>query len=744
MVSIKHRAWVFSVPVWTCKILSGLYLLSLLFALTQFATAATDQQTNPWRSSSALSSTLRTAQAWVEPESFLAFNLDHSVIERLLKQELREDAGASEAILTLPLPDGSFSNFRFFESGVMAPELAAKLPEIRTFCGQAVSDPAVSVRFEVTPAGFHAQIISPDGVSYIEPYLRGNTNLHVSYFKRDYRAGGTDFQCLTACDDSKVVSKIGGSPSTSSLNGNLRVYRLACAATGEYTAYHGGTVGAGMAAIVTSVNRVNGIFESELGIRLVLVGNNNLIVYTNSGTDPYSDSNPSLLLSQNQANLDSVIGSANYDVGHVFGTGGGGLAAVGIVCISGLKAHGETGIYPPVGDGFWVDYVAHEIGHQFGASHTFNSTNSACNANRSASTAYEPGSGSTIMAYAGVCGSDNLQSYSSSYFHSVSFDQIMACVTTGPGSLGGTITVTGNRVPAIAAGTNFMIPAGTPFILTASGSDPDGDALTWCWEERDLGPAAALTAADNGSSPLFRSFTPSVSSSRIFPQSADILNNTVTAGERLPATNRTMTFRVTARDNRAGGGGLTSADVQVTVVGAAGPFRITVPTTAVSLSGVCTVTWDVAGTANAPIHTTNVNILLSIDGGVSFPIVLATNAPNNGSQTVLLPNLATSSARIKVQAANNIFFDISRSNFAILPVAIVQPPPVLSLRVSNALATVAWDSQPGKTYRVQFRDSFSADWSNVFPDITATNTTATAAYPIGPAAQRFYRILQLQ
>jgi hypothetical protein len=707
-----------------------------------------EAQTNPWRVASSPAQSTLASQTWVQPDKFVTFDLDHSALGSILAAAPKEALGkgvTNTGVIALPLPDGTFSTFRFVESPVMAPELAARFPEIKTFVGQGIEKPGVTVRFDSTPSGFHAQILSPEGASYIDPYVRGNSTLHACYFKRDYKTAAKEFQCLASENDTKMRAVAAQSPSLVSLNGNLRTYRLACAATGEYTSYYGGTVAAGMSGVVTAINRVTGIYETELGIRLVLVGNNNLLVYTNSATDPYTDGNPSALLSQNQSNLDAIIGNANYDIGHVFGTGGGGLASVGVVCVSGLKAHGETGVYPPTGDAFWVDYVAHEMGHQFGATHSFNATNGGCNGNRCASTAYEPGSGSTIMAYAGVCGSDNLQPHSSPYFHAASFEQIMDFVTSGAGSAGGMGTITGNHTPVISAGASYTIPAGTPFVLSASGSDPDGDVLTWCWEERDLGPATSLSAADNGSSPLFRSFVPTTNPSRTFPQLSDILNNTTSAGERLPSTNRTMNFRVTARDNRAGGGGVATGDSQVTVVASAGPFRVTAPTNGVSWSGQGTVTWNVAGTASAPVSAANVNIFLSTDGGQTFPLLLASNVPNTGSATVSLPNVSAASARVKVQASDNIFFDISHGNFSIAPgFAKVTPNLLLSLRLSNGLALLTWNSETGRTYRVQYQDSLGAFWSNALPDIISSNSTTAVGCPLGTSPHRFYRLWQVQ
>lgn len=642
-----------------------------------------------WRTAAVAPQLRGGAEPWTQPDLFQYIELDADALVGALNRapmEFTPEAIASPLTMTLPMPDGSFARFEVVESPIMEPALAAKFPEIRTYLGRGIDDRSASVRFDRTPLGFHAQILSPTGAVYIDPLWKGDTTAYGSYYKRDYRKGADGFQCLTPTERS--MAPPAGEGGAAALTGEtLRTYRLACAATGEYTAFFGGTVTAGLSAIATAVNRVTGVYETEVSVRMILVANNDLIVYTNAATDPYTNNDGISMLSQNQSNLTSVIGSANYDIGHVFSTGGGGVASLGVVCLNGAKARGVTGSPGPNGDAFWIDYVAHEMGHQIGSNHCFNGTNGNCaGGNRNGSTAYEPGSGSTIMAYAGICGADDLQPHSDPYFHTVSFDEIRVFTQSGTGNSCAAQSATGNLPPTVDAGPNYTIPRNTPFTLTAlSGSDPNGDPVTYCWEQRDLGAAQALSALDNGTSPILRSWNPTTNPTRTVPRLSNLLNNTLPTGEKYPAADRTMDFRVMIRDSRAGGGGSGSDNMVVTVNSSSGPFQVTYPNTAVAVSSPITVTWNVANTNLSPVNAANVDIFLSTDGGNTFPTLLAPNTLNDGSEPVTLPGVDTTTARIKVQGSGNIFFDISDTDFTIegCPVPstpLAEPVPVVKNR----------------------------------------------------------------
>ena len=621
-----------------------------------------------WEETVASDVAASSAEPRLQPLAGTFFRVQPALLRQRLDGAPREFTAAAKGavqVLTLPMPGGEYADFRIEESPVMHPDLAAKFPGIKTYVGQGIDDPCACARLDWTSKGFHAQVLSPRGAFYIDPCLEGDTTLYICYYKRDYVRPGKAFTCLvTGNPVAPAASRAQGTIVAS--GDTLRTYRLATACTGEYAQFHGGTLSNAMAAIVTTINRVTGIYELELAVRMELVANNDEIVFLNSSTDPYSNNNGSVMLSQNTATLNSRIGSANFDIGHVFSTGGGGIAGLGVVCGT-RKAEGVTGSDEPNGDPFDVDFVAHEMGHQFDGNHTFNGDSGSCSdGNRNGGTAYEPGSGATIQAYAGICGNDDLQPNSDPYFHSESHVEMYAFVNSGGGAGCAATSATGNNLPTVQAGPNFTIPASTPFKLTAAGSDLDGgDVLTYNWEQRDLGPQRDVNASDNGSSPLFRSWEATTSPVRYLPRLQDLVNNTTVVGETLPTAGRIMDWRVGVRDNRANGGGYHADDLEVTVVASAGPFQVTFPNAAITLSGQQTVNWNVANTSGGSVNTPNVNIHLSIDGGMTYPTPLATGVPNNGSAVVILPNIDTSTARIMVEGAGNIFFDISNADFTI-------------------------------------------------------------------------------
>jgi hypothetical protein len=400
---------------------------------------------------------------------------------------------------------------------------------------------------------------------------------------------------------------------------------------------------------------------------MVMVPNNDTLIY--SGADPFANTDGFSMLGQNQIVCNSRIGSANYDIGHVFSTGGGGVASLGCVCSNGIKAQGVTGSPTPIGDQYDIDYVAHEMGHQFGANHTFNSKIGSCAGNGNLSTAYEPGSGVTIMGYAGICGNDDLAPHSIATFHTISFDEIINFSQNSSGNSCAVMTLTGNNAPTIAPLDTHTIPYNTPFWLDGSASDPDGQTVTYSWEQFNRGSFGGWQNPA-GNSPIFRSYDPTLESKRYFPKLANVLNNVNTIGELKPSKARVLQFRLTARDNQTGGGGVTYAENKavVNVIKTSVPFSITEPnTTGISLAVGETknILWDVAETDTGVINTPLVNIKLSTDGGLTFPIEIANNVPNNGTYSWVVPDNVTTKGRIWIEGAGNIFFDINDKNFAI-------------------------------------------------------------------------------
>jgi Metallo-peptidase family M12 len=652
----------------------------VFFALAGFAAAACANDLLLWQD--------RPAQVGIDTillnaplRDYRALSLNLAGLRASLDTAPDERSGDAPAMLALPMPDGSAQTFAVYRTQVMAPQLAARYPQIRSYVANAVDHAEIQARLDDSPHGFSAMIRGPGGVTMLQPVTLGEGARYIGFRREILGASSTSFRCLVNSNTSlamqlKSATDASGSPAPQTVTGSsVRTYRLALAATAEYTQIFGGTVADGMAAIVQAVNRVNGIYLTDFAVQFQLVNNNNLLVYTNTSTEPYTNDDGNAMLGQNQTNIDSVIHSANYDFGHVFSTGGGGVAYVGVACNASLKAQGVTGLPQPMGDAFWVDYVAHEMGHQMGANHTFNTTDGSCGSgNRAGSQAAEPGSGSTIMAYAGICSPSDLQPHSDPYFHAASLTPI-AQVLSGSGGTCGTILAANNHAPVPGAGSDHTIPAQTPFQLTGSATDQENDQLTYTWEQMDLGTASP-PETDDGTRPLFRSYIPATSPSRDVPELARILSHNLSTGipsggdipgETWATITRDLHFRLTVRDNHPGGGATATDDMIVHVTSAAGPFAVSAPAASVVwlTNSHQTVTWNVANTTAAPVSCASVDVLYSADGGLTFAATLASAMPNSGSANVIVPNLPTTTARIEVRCDGNIFFDISPGDFTI-------------------------------------------------------------------------------
>lgn len=592
--------------------------------------------------------------------------VDSAVLERVLSRApvrgprvAGRGRRAAPAFLWLPAPDGGYVRFSIERTRVLSQEMEAAYPEITTYSGYAVNDPATRVTLDLTPLGFHAQVLQPGGRWFIDPQFREKSNRYVSYHHASDHQGR---QCLLEGNQSPIQR-------SSVLNlrsGDVqRSYRLAVATTGEYGQFFG-TEPNTVAAVTTTINRVTGIYEKELAITFTLT----VYPFIDPVTDPFTGNNDAFtLINESQTVLDSVAGTLNYDVGHTLSTGAGGLAGLGVVCNVANKARGVTGSSNPTGDAFDVDFVAHEIGHQFSGNHTFNGAVGNCSgSNRNPSTAYEPGSGSTIQAYAGICGSDNLQSNSDAQMHIISHLEMLNHVENGSGAACGIATNTGNAIPTANAESDFVIPHSTPFLLVGSASDANADPLTYSWEQFDLGPQAALGTPDDGSIPLFRTLPPKSAPSRFFPDFNTVENGLTDPAEVLPALGRDMDFKLIARD---GLGGVDSDDLIITVDGSSGPFQVTSPNGGESVSGSYLVTWDVAGTDGAPVSASVVDIVMSLTGsGLTYFENLAIDTPNDGSELIDFSSFGdVSNARIMIVEDASLgvhtFYDISDSTFSI-------------------------------------------------------------------------------
>jgi hypothetical protein len=624
-----------------------------------------------------------------QPEKYRVLVLDEATLR--IQFENLSTIPEQGTVISLPMPDGSRRDFIVWETPMMPKELAELTPDIRTYTATAADDPTVTAKLDFTLYGFHAMVFDGDEIAFIDPYDNFHDGFYMSYYKKDVsRPESARMKCLLHNGDESgpagesMAMQGSGLPKLAhkTINGyNLRTYRLALSCSNQYAKAATGlttpTKAQVLSKMTTSMNRINGVYERELSITMTFTANQNAVIFITSVGDPFHaiNSDGPSLLDENQIQCDALIGAVNYDIGHVLTTASGGIASLGSVC-SFSKAQGTTGSPSSVvGDPFDIDFVAHEMGHQFGSNHTFNANSGSCSGNGEASMAFEPGSGSTIMAYAGICGADNVQANSDPYFHRASVEKIIAYVNAG-GNCAVT-SPTGNKLVSFGSFvTAYSIPYLTPFELTAPvATDSMGDSVKlYAWEQADLGAFRSSFAATTSVGPIFRSFNPSKSNIRVFPKISLVMaGNLNSQFEKAPTVARQMKFKCIYRNIRNNKGSVTIPDDIVTVTavttGTGAGFRVTSQDMAGNVytgGSTQTITWDVVNTTAAPVNAANVDIYMSENTGGSWQYYIAT-VPNTGSATVTLPNPAVSSSacRFKVKGANNVFFNVNRVNFTV-------------------------------------------------------------------------------
>nr|WP_199000759.1 zinc-dependent metalloprotease family protein [Flavobacterium sp. ASV13] len=615
----------------------------------------------------------------------LYYKLNSDFLKAKLAVTTRKSSARNTAEITIPNSKGVLERFTVWESSNFEPELQAKYPEIRAYEGSGLDDKTAKIHFSVAPIGIQTMVLRADKPSEFIEQNQDDKSGYVLFTSKN----SVNTASPLVCNVKDAAKNSNNTTAKSAANNKVfKTFRLALSCTGEYTAFFGGTKVGALSGMNASLTRVNGVFNKDLAVKVVLIANNDAVIYTDPKTDPYSDAAKGVSTDNDgndfwskevQSTLTSVIGDANYDIGHLFGASGGGgnAACIGCICDnptpSDVIGKGSAYTSPsdgrPQGDTFDIDFVAHEMGHQLGGSHTF-----SFDGRERTGLNVEPGSGSTIMGYAGVSKGYDVQSNSDDYFTYASILQIQNNLASKSCAVNIPLT---NNPPVVNAGSDYTIPISTPFVLTGTGSDPDGDTLTYTWEQYDS--ATSSTTTNNNSvayptkpdGPLFRSLNPISSPVRYFPALNTVLQNKLTTTwESVSSIARTLHFTLTARDNAALGTAQTNTDsMTLNVVATAGPFAVTSQNTddiGWQKGSFQTITWSVNNT-NTLQGSSNVNIKLSLDGGLTFPIVLASNTPNDGSETVQIPASvdASTSCRVMVQPTGNVYYAINSKSFAV-------------------------------------------------------------------------------
>ena len=665
-------------------------LLLTIFIVSTMSLTASAQQ-NSWSANNESRNNIATDKAVARqsfPKEFKLFNLNIEPLRQQLFSIVGSDALQRSTVIFLPNADGEYEQFEVFEASNFEPDLQARFPEIRAYSGKGITDKYATLKLSISPQGIQTMVFRTDKENeFIEPYSHDHTVYAV--YKSHRERGRLPWTCFT--EDKQAAADIDSQlphRGPQSNTGELKTMRLAQSCNAEYSNFFGAFDPSQSALVYAAFNatltRCNGCYERDLAIHLNLISNafEDLIIFYDPATDPYTTLfNWS---SQLQNLLNNVVGDANYDIGHMFGaSGGGGYAGcIGCVCVDGVKGSGITSPRdnePPMGDSFDIDFVAHEVGHQMGANHTFTYSD------QEAPSQKEVGAGITIMGYAGQMTGYDPAAHSIDIFHEASIEQIQVNMATKSCPI--TTVMTVNHPPVVAPVSNYTIPILTPFALTGSATDPESDPITYCWEQNDVHggqtSANSVAYAAKPVGPNWLSFPATVSPTRLCPSLSTILagllitppfpgGNAICNIEALSSVSRTLNFRLTVRDNHpyvpdSTIGQTQFTDTTVTVSNTSGPFKVTSPNTNVSWASGSpqTIMWDVAGTTGPPVTCAAVKISLSTDGGTTFPTVLSASTPNDGSEALTIPNVATTTARVKVEAVGNIFFDISDSNFTI-------------------------------------------------------------------------------
>lgn len=656
----------------------------LLFCLGILATSfsAFSQDNSSWKE---VGNSQKKAAQKANGTDKRLYTLDIAEFKQSLESLNLRASGSKGISVTIPNSAGIMEQFLVSESSNFVPELQSQYPDIRSYSGTGITDAKASVSFSVSPNGVQTMVLRGDSASeFIDP-LPDNKSIYAVTTAKTRSKGILPLTCKTE-DVALNRGLTKKAVELKSSNGVFKTLRLALSCTGEYGQYFGGTAAGALAGMNATMTRVNGIFNRDLAVRLLLIANESSIIYTNAVTDPYSEykiEDPSNTITDGsegawnlelQSTLTDIIGNSNYDIGHLFANSGGGgdAGCIGCVCVnpSVVDPYGKGSAYTspsngrPEGDSFDIDFVAHEIGHQLGANHTFSYDVEGTGVS------VEPGSGSTIMGYAGITDYD-VQNYSDDYFSYASIKQIQNNLAgkTCPVS-----TVLSNQTPTVSAGLDYTIPKGTPFVLKGTASDPNGNSMTYSWEQNDSAPineneVNSIAYETKTSGPTFRSFLPTGVTNRYFPAFNRVLVGQLsTTWESVSNIGRPLNFVFTARDNAASGFGQTNSDAMVvTVDGTRGPFAVI----SQNISGVSwalgssqTISWDVNGTNSLP-GSANVNIKLSTDGGLTFPVILASNTPNDGSQIITAPGVAAKICRILIEPTGNVFYAVNSIPFSL-------------------------------------------------------------------------------